>query len=74
MDLVNEKVGAEGEVKIVISGGAVAFVGGYMGKGGSAELKLSLSADYFMDQLAAAIPGTFDDAIIGMLKSAIKAL
>lgn len=38
------------------------------------EVKVVVSSDYFLDKLAAAIPGTLDDQILGMLKIALKGM
>jgi len=43
----------------------------YEGKGGGAELKVFVSAEYFLDKLAEAIPGQIDDLIIAALKAAL---
>lgn len=42
--------------------------------GTDAELKVSVEAGYFLDKLAAAIPGEIDDAVIALLKGALAKL
>jgi hypothetical protein len=43
-------------------------------KGLSSSLVTKVDSDYFLDKLAEAIPGTLDDALISMLKAALKKL
>ena len=42
----------------------------YQGKGGSVSVKVE--GEYFLDKLAEAIPGQIDDAVIDIIKSALK--
>lgn len=44
----------------------------YDGKGADAGIYVDLEPEYFLDKLAAAIPGKLDDAVIEMLKGALK--
>lgn len=44
----------------------------YDGKGADAGLYVDVEPDYFLDKLKAVIPGSIDDAIIDMLKGALK--
>lgn len=66
--------GKEFDMKVVLSGGLIKFVGDYVGAGGSAKLEAGVSVDYFIDELKAKIPGVVDDAILEILKQALKAL
>lgn len=66
--------GKEVDVKFEIKQGKIVLIGDYVGHGGSAKIELGISADYFLDELKAKIPGTFDDAIIEIAKQSIKAL
>ena len=36
------------------------------------DVSVVVDSGYFLDKLAAAIPGTVDDAVLGMLKAALK--
>lgn len=42
----------------------------YAGKGGSIMMKLE--GEYLLDKLAEAIPGEIDDAVLSVLKAALK--
>lgn len=74
MDILDKKIGAEGAVKVIFSGGKISLTGSEETKGVGIELTVSVDADYFLDQLALALPGTLDDAIIAVVKSAIHNL
>lgn len=43
-------------------------------KGVKAEVKVVIPADYFIDELKKAIPGTLDDTVLELLKTALKAV
>ncbi len=66
--------GKEFDMKLVISGGLVKIVGDYVGSGGAAKLEAGISVDYFIDELKAKIPGQIDDAVLEIVKAALKAL
>lgn len=66
--------GKEFDMKLVISGGLVKIVGDYVGSGGAAKLEAGVSVDYFIDELKAKIPGQIDDAVLEIVKAALKAL
>lgn len=74
MELIKKQLGAEGEAAVVIEAGKLSLVAKFDSKGLDGELKLSVDSDYFMDELAKKIPGQIDDAVIALLKSALKAL
>ena len=44
----------------------------YAGEGAGAAVELNASADYFLDKLAAAIPGQIDDQVIALIKLGLK--
>lgn len=58
----------KGEVEVAIINGDVVVK--YEGKGASNVL--TLKADYFLDKLMEAIPGEIDDAVLGIVKGALK--
>lgn len=60
----------KGEIKVELKEGKICLL--YDGKGGDIELKLEV--DYFMDKLKEAIPGEIDDAVIELLKGALKVM
>ena len=43
-------------------------------KGVKANVEVVIESDYFLDELAKKIPGQIDDAVINMLKLALKAV
>lgn len=53
-----------GKVKLVVSHGM---------DGVDSCLSVAIDSDHFLDKLAKAIPGQVDDAVISMLKAALKA-
>jgi len=67
-------IGSEGKAKVELKDGKLYIVGFYDGKQMDAELKVGIEVDMFIDQLAEAIPGKIDDAILGVLKVALKSL
>lgn len=74
MDLLVKELGAEGKVKLVVEGGKLKLVVEYDSKGMDGSVSMSVDSDYFIDELAAKIPGQIDDAIFAVLKSALKQL
>ncbi len=74
MELINEKIGAEGSLGVKLSQGKLLVEAKHMHKSGSVSLVVEENADYFFDKLAAAIPGTIDDAVLALIKQAVKAL
>jgi len=74
MDLISKDLGPEAKVKAVISGGKISLSVVYDSKGLDGKVELSADSDYFIDELAKAIPGVIDDAIFAVLKQALKQL
>lgn len=74
MDLISKDLGPEANVKVVVSGGKLSLVVALDTKGIDGAVSLSVDSDYFLDELAKALPGTLDDAIISVLKTALKAM
>lgn len=64
--------GKEADVDLVIAGGKVVLKAVYAGHGGGATVELFVSSDYLLDKIAAAIPGSIDDAILAVAKEALK--
>lgn len=54
--------------------GVVVCEAGYDGKGADAGAFVKVESDYFFDKLAEAIPGKIDDAVLALIKQAVKAL
>lgn len=57
--------------KLVASAMASAVNG--VGLALSADVKVEIGAEAVLDALAKAIPGTIDDALLGVIKAALKA-
>lgn len=66
--------GSEVDVGLEIKDGKFVLKATYVGKGGDAVVQLGVSADYFLDKLKDKIGGKIDDAIIDVIKVAVKAL
>lgn len=64
--------GKELDVKIEFKEGKLALIVQDEGKQGGGQIELHLSTDALLDKLAAAIPGTLDDAVIAIVKEALK--
>jgi hypothetical protein len=71
--LKDGKLGEDGDFKIEVKEGKLILSAGYMNEGLGASLGIQVSPDYFIDKLAAAIPGEIDDAVLSILKAALKA-
>jgi hypothetical protein len=74
MEIANEQLSKEANANIQLVGGNIVLAAKLDTSGLDVELKATLNGDYFIDLLAAAIPGQIDDVVLGMLKSAIKAV
>jgi len=70
-DLVELKKG-EATLDVDFKDGKLRLSVSYDGKGADAGLFVDLDPDYFLDKLKDVIPGQIDDAIIEMLKGALK--
>lgn len=70
--LTEKELGSEGALKIEVVEGKVKLTLKYDSKGLDADLALLLESDYFIDKLAAAIPGQIDDMVLELLKKALK--
>jgi hypothetical protein len=66
----------KGDVKadVKFEKGEVVFASSLDSHGVKGEVKLSVSSEYFLDKLAAAIPGQLDDQVLAMLKIALKGM
>jgi hypothetical protein len=65
-------LGAEGSLNIKLENGKLVIEVKHVHASGEVVLRAVENPDYFLDKLAAAIPGSFDDAVIAIAKSAIK--
>jgi hypothetical protein len=74
MEVVSEQLSKEASVKVEIVNGKIEIVGGLDTSGADVSAKIVVDVDYFLDLLAAKIPGQIDDAVIALFKSALKAV
>lgn len=74
MDVAQGQVGPELKYDIVVAGGKVKISVSYDGAQADASLVISLDSDLLLDKLAEKIPGKIDDAVIGLIKVALKAV
>lgn len=70
--LTEKELSSETDLKVEIIAGDVHLSVEHASKGVGASLGVKISTDYFLDKLAAAIPGEIDDAVIAMIKAAAK--
>jgi len=72
MDLVKESLGSEGSVSLKVSDGKLLITLEHTHASGKLSLVAEEDASYFLDKLAAAIPGQIDDAVLAVIKGALK--
>lgn len=72
MDLGQKDLGGDGSLDLKLVGGDLVLVVSHASKGADANLQVKVRSDYFIDKLAAVIPGAVDDAILQVLKAALK--
>ncbi len=74
MIILEKQLSPEANAKVEISGGKLSLAAKLDTGGVDADVNVAVDTDYFCDELAKKIPGVLDDAILGLLKSALKAL
>jgi hypothetical protein len=72
IDLAKGPIGADGDFDLEIENGQLVLEVSYDGEGVDGTLRVSVDGLYFMDKLKGVIPGTIDDAVIELLKNAIR--
>lgn len=72
-EIVKQDIGPETKFDLKLVGGNLVVELKYEGAGGVASVSAGITAEYFIDKLAALIPGTLDDAVLGLVKAALKA-
>ena len=72
MDIKDGAIGSEGFYEIDIVEGDLVIKAGHASKGASAGVEIRVESDYFLDKLAEKIPGEVDDAVIAIIKGALK--
>lgn len=71
-ELVEGKIGSVGSYNVEFKDGKLtATVSASVSSGVDAGAHISLDASLVLDALSKAIPGSIDDALLGMLKSAL---
>jgi hypothetical protein len=71
--LVDQPIGPETKLKVELKDKKLVLSVAYDGAGVDGEISIKVGPDYFLDKLAALIPGKIDDAVIQMLKAAFLA-
>lgn len=74
MDLASGQVGSEGAYELKFEDGKAVLKVTHAHASGKVSLIVEEDAIYFMDKLKDAIPGKIDDAVIELLKGAVKAV
>lgn len=74
MELGSGKLGPETDFEVEVKQGNLVFSSQTSTEGVSATVAIGVKSDYFLDKLAALIPGTFDDAVLALAKQALKNL
>lgn len=69
---LQKEIGPEVDLELKVEEGKVIVAVKYGGSGAEGKVEVALKAEYFLDKLAAAIPGQLDDAVIAAIKAAIK--
>ncbi len=72
MNILDEKLGKEGNLELEFVDGELRLSASLDTKGADVGIYVTLDSDYFLDKLAAAIPGKIDDIIIETLKASFK--
>jgi hypothetical protein len=72
MEMDKVEISSELGFDLALESGKVVLTLGYDGKGADVKVIGAVEVGYFLDKLAAAIPGKIDDAVFDMLKLALK--
>lgn len=71
-ELAKGQIGPEVQYDLELVDGKLKVSVGYDGSGVDAGVYVTVEPEYFIDKLAAVIPGKLDDAVFAMLKGALK--
>jgi hypothetical protein len=74
VDIVEKDLGPEGSVSLKFEDGKAKLALKHEHASGAVSLLVEEDAGYFLDKLAAAIPGAWDDAALAILKGLVKGL
>lgn len=67
------QIGADAKYDVEFVGGQLKASINYTSSFGGGSVQVFIGADQILDAIAKAIPGTIDDAIFGLVKTALKA-
>jgi len=70
-ELVNQEISKELGFELKFEDKQLILIPSFDSKGVDVKMEIKVSAEYFLDQLAAAIPGQIDNTVIDLLKAAI---
>lgn len=71
MNLVDQKIGAEGDVKLALEGGKLVLSFVHVHASGEVQLTAKEDARYFLEKLKVAIPGNWDDLVISVVEGSL---
>jgi len=71
-ELASKELSSEANLMLELNDGNVILKVVYDGKGVDGEVSVKVSGDYFIDKLKEAIPGDVDDAVLEIIKAALK--
>lgn len=74
VEITKGALGSEGSYALSVQDGKLMLTVSHAHASGSVSIIVQEDAGYFLDKLAALIPGTFDDVLIGLAKDALKRL
>lgn len=74
MEILSKQISPEAQAKVDIADGKLMLSAVLDTQGVDASVTVSVDTGYFFDELAKKIPGTIDDAVLALLKQAVKAL
>lgn len=72
-DILDGKLGEIGAYDLEFKGGKLLFKVSAAHSGFSASMEAAMDADAVLDLLAKKIPGQIDDALLNLMKAALKA-
>jgi hypothetical protein len=70
-DILDEKVGSEGELHVSLVDKKLVITLTHDSKGAEAKISVALKPEYFLAKVKAAIPGPIDDTVIDLLAAAL---
>ncbi len=72
MEIIEGQIGPEAQYSLKFEGGMLKGLVAYKGAQMDGAFSLNYSVDSLIDAIEVAIPGKLDDAILEMLKAALK--